>query len=282
MSRRAAASLSPLGEAGVALASQGWGVFQLFPLTKVPLKGSRGIYDATTDPLRVLRMWQRCPDANVALVTGRGFIVVDLDDDEALLRLCAAGVDLPATVRAKTPRGQHWYYEAPREIRCTTALLPGVDIRGLGGYVVAPPSAVFPCDGKPGGNYDWIVPLRRSSIAPAPESLLNLLLAPRQLRPSRVLPFAEQQRRPLMSPSVDPMQLLVEGAAQGARNVSLFKACCALRREGASEQTLRNYAEAVNLVMRPPLPRRELLSIVRSAARYAPASVADEPSEGAL
>ena len=85
--------------------------------------------------------WTRWPDANIAIVTGRisGLVVVDADG--------AAGLEwmkenLPVTgVYVQTCKGWHGYYRHPgTDIQNRVRIAPEVDIRAVGGYVVAPPS----------------------------------------------------------------------------------------------------------------------------------------------
>src|SRR5205814_3311686 len=51
-------------------AESGLKVFPLQPGSKVPMPGSRGCKDATTDAARIRAWWRRTPDANVAIATG--------------------------------------------------------------------------------------------------------------------------------------------------------------------------------------------------------------------
>ena len=84
---------------------------------------------------------------NIAIVTGpqSGIVVVDLDSSGALAWAIA---HLPFTpMRVITGKGEHWYYRHPGHIairnRARVETADGVlaiDIRGDGGYVVAPGS----------------------------------------------------------------------------------------------------------------------------------------------
>src|SRR6266849_4792299 len=90
--------------------------------------------------------WSRQPDANIALVLGRGAFAVDLDggyDAEALLT--NRGILLPGAPRSRTAHGFHVFLSSQGPIPDRVALLstngkkPQVDIRGVG-IVVVPPS----------------------------------------------------------------------------------------------------------------------------------------------
>ena len=68
-------------EAALAYARLGWPIFPLAPGTKVPLKGTNGFEDATTDPNQIGRWWARWPAANIGLPPGAaGMVTIDLDD----------------------------------------------------------------------------------------------------------------------------------------------------------------------------------------------------------
>lgn len=145
----------------------GYGVFPCEPGEKTPLArwAPNGSKSATHDPDRVKTIWTNQPDANVAIATGdeSGLVVIDLDGDagelaygELLLRLGSPGGSLGpeyvdgATV--KTPGGGwHLYFGTATDIpNSASKVAPHVDVRGRGGYVLAPPS-VHPS----GGRYVW-------------------------------------------------------------------------------------------------------------------------------
>jgi replicative DNA helicase len=120
--------------------------------------------------------WSRTPDANVALVLGRGRFAVDLDGgDSAEALLAEQGVALPAEApRSRTGNGYHVFFSSFSPIPDRIGLLthdggkPQVDIRGIG-IVVAPPS-VHPN----GATYTWLTPLVDNPPA-APQALLGLI-----------------------------------------------------------------------------------------------------------
>lgn len=121
--------------------------------------------------------WSTRPDANVALVLGRGTFAVDLDGEGAERLLMDQGIYLPGAPRVTTGRGQHVYLSADGPVPDRVGLLttrggkPQVDIRGVG-IVIAPPS-IHPETHTP---YAWRQPL----VVPfpsAPASLLELIRA---------------------------------------------------------------------------------------------------------
>jgi hypothetical protein len=137
-------------------ASQGLRVFPVRPGLKTPLTG-HGFKDASTDPEKIRNWWAWHPDANIGLPTGYQFDVLDIDGPkghQSLAELRATGLlDEPTIGFATTPHGTHLYYP-PSGDGNTTALAPGIDYRGMGGYVLATPSRL-----ADGGVYRWIEPL---------------------------------------------------------------------------------------------------------------------------
>lgn len=142
--------------AGAALwyARQGCLVFPLTPGTKIPMKGTRGFKDASMSEDTVAAWWRATPDANIGLSTGHLFDVIDCDGNEgteSYYRLAQAGQLPPMIGLVETPNGAHRYIR-PTGDGNAARILPGIDYRGIGGYVVAPPSIVN------GAQYTWAIP----------------------------------------------------------------------------------------------------------------------------
>lgn len=143
---KAAASV-PLVAAALWYAENGLPVFPLQPGTKIPMRGSRGCKDATTDADRIRAWWEATPEANIGLATGHLVDVVDIDGavgqksrtqhwEDAFERIEG---DMVAKVLTPRPGGMHLYVPATGDGN-KAGLYPGIDYRGMGGYVVAPPS----------------------------------------------------------------------------------------------------------------------------------------------
>jgi len=138
-------------------ASVGLHVFPLSPGSKIPFKGTGGFKDATTDPDQIHTWWSANPDANIGIATGHQVDVIDIDGlPGQLSRLAHWDIltEIPTLGRVTTPRpgGMHLYVPATGRGN-KAALLPGIDYRGAGGYVVAPPST------NDQGRYTWLAPL---------------------------------------------------------------------------------------------------------------------------
>ncbi len=104
----------------------------------------RGLHDATTDPTVVRAWWGRYPTANIGLPTGLTFDVIDIDGAEGLTSIVEMDrAGYPPTILgiAETGRDVGWHlYVPPSGDGNRTKFAPGLDYRGRGGYVVAPPS----------------------------------------------------------------------------------------------------------------------------------------------
>lgn len=134
-------------------------VFPCLPGGKRPLT-AHGYKDATTDLDRIRAWWKASPEANIGIPTGGRFEVFDVDGPEGLIALGdymdQGAFPIPLGI-VLTPRGRH-IYVPPTGAGNTTGLLPKVDVRGVGGYVVAPPSRT------PEGTYFWDTPLTPETL----------------------------------------------------------------------------------------------------------------------
>ena len=105
-----------------------------------------GFKVATTDARQIETWWRKWPDANIGIATGSmsGIFVIDIDGANGLATwqsLIAQHEKLRPNRTVKTARGWHLYFAMPATcapIPCSTG--NGLDVRGDGGYVVAPPS----------------------------------------------------------------------------------------------------------------------------------------------
>lgn len=138
-------------DAALQYASWGWPVFPLQPQSKQPATRN-GFYDATTDPDRITAWWTNHPDSNIGLPTGRHFDVIDFDIPDGIPTLHQL-MDEDRVIHGwvtTASSGTHFYVK-PTGRGNHTRWLPGTDYRGVGGYVVAPPSWL----GRRGTSWMW-------------------------------------------------------------------------------------------------------------------------------
>lgn len=116
------------------------------------------VKDATTDEAQIRRWWHHWGTANIGLATGSesGVVVLDVDPEHGGEASLLALPPLPETVESLTGGGgRHLLFRHPGvEIRNkqSWAEYPGLDVRGDGGYIVAPGSVH-----RSGREYEWEV-----------------------------------------------------------------------------------------------------------------------------
>lgn len=225
----------------------------VFPCAgKVP-RLPRGLNSASTDPEQVAEWWSRWPDASIGLVTGAasGLIVLDVDVQHGgqgtLLELERKHGKLPKAAEVLTGGGgKHVYFRHPGyEVRNSAGRLgPGLDIRGDGGYVIAPPSVH-----ASGREYKWLRPLGSVHPFDPPAWLLS----------------DAAQRRNAPAPAVESV------IPEGQRRQTLLSLAGSMRRRGmAADEIVAALVVVNNRRCRPPLPADELASLADDvASRYA-------------
>ena len=177
-------------ETALGLAVQGVHVFPAPPNTKKSYKSAAFNNDVnwgmTRDPQQVRRDFRRWPDAGVGLPTGKvnGIFVVEADKKDVdgvanLDRLREQYGDFPSTPTAISPSGSpHYYFRHPGDDTCIqnsrSKLAPGVDVRGDGGMVIAPPTV------RKDGQYRWVSGL----ISEPPAWLLEQVVANYEAAPT--------------------------------------------------------------------------------------------------
>jgi len=172
-------------DAALYYARRGYHVFPVPPGTKKSYKSAKHSggrnWGATTDAKEITRDFKRWPKAGIGIDLGKsGVFVIEGDTLEgghahdgiaALHDLQEHHGAFPKTRVAVSPTGSiHYYFKQPKgvEIRDHTGLVPGVDIKGAGGMVVAPPTF------RPGKG--WYRYLGGNAVAEAPQWLVDLYL----------------------------------------------------------------------------------------------------------
>lgn len=139
------------------LARRGFPVFPLSPNTKIPLKGSQGVKDASTDEIRIKTAWATLPRANIGVALGKnsGIVAIDVDRNHGATE--ADFAKFPRTVTVRTRNGRHFYYKYPLGGVKSHVVTPGTNgddkqaaayLRSDGYYVVGPYSVVSWQDGN--------------------------------------------------------------------------------------------------------------------------------------
>ena len=217
--------------------------------------------DSASQSKDIIRWWwHRWPEANIGLVTGApsGLVVLDVDPRHggtiALEDLEAKNGELPATVEAETGSGgRHILFKHPetRVANSAGSLGPGLDVRGDGGYIVAPPS-LHAC----GRRYTWDSMRHPAHMGPAP-------------LPEWLLEKIGQGKK-------DPVRMAIDGSlrelasnevSQGQRNTGLARLAGHLLRCHVEPYVALGLLKCWNQqACRPPLTEDELIRTVDSIA----------------
>ena len=215
---------------------------------------------ATTAVAMIRAWWHLWPEANIALVTGEasGLVVLDVDPrhggELALNELQDRFGEWPATVTARTGGGGwHYFFRHPgvRVPNSSGLLGPGLDVRGDGGYVVAPPSLH-----ASGYRYTWDGPRHPARLEPAPmpDWLLGLLAHPEKGAPDLI------PKNPLS-------ELALEEVPEGQRNTSLARLAGHLLRHRVEPFVTLGLLRTWNRQScRPPMAEEELARTIESIA----------------
>lgn len=176
----------------LAYAARGWHVFPCKPRGKTPIT-AHGVKDATDNLDQVRAWWTATPDANIGLATGgaSSVIVIDIDGRDAEerygLMLHTHGAPGTATcpdgASVRTGNGWHLYLAPPRGLtirNSASKLAQGIDIRGDGGYVIAPPS-VHPS----GRRYTWRDPVPDTGLPALAGAWARMLMPKPPAAPKR-------------------------------------------------------------------------------------------------
>ena len=156
---------------------RGLEIFPCIRNKKNPLTAN-GFKDASSDEQVINGWWDKYPDANIGLPTGKvnNLVVVDVDvkNDaggmDSLQQLLEECGEFDTRVVRTPSGGLHYYFSYPQDeeiIKCRTNLRPGIDIRADGGYVVAPGSSID------GNAYEFKD--KDKDIAELPQKLLKVL-----------------------------------------------------------------------------------------------------------
>jgi archaellum biogenesis ATPase FlaH len=189
---------------------------------------------ATVDEIK--EWFKKWPDANIGIVTGKVSDIAVVDVEKG-----GDTTGLPETTIAKTGGGGwHYYYRYSEGIENKARIRPLTDIRGEGGFVVAPPSFH-----SSGNRYEWIK--KYANLAPFPKYL-----------------FGIKEKTDWTD--------IVTGVSQGQRNESAAKYIGKMMSmfepdtwEKTVWPTVRNWNNNNN----PPMPERELRMTYESIQKRA-------------
>ena len=233
----------------------GLAVFPLEPRGKRPLTG-HGCNEATTDAAQVKAWWQKWPNANIGIATGKrsgGLVVIDLDIDDnkgidgyhTLLDWEREHGEFPETWQSITGRGgYHLFFKSNKEHKNRAGIIEGVDVRGDGGYIVAPPS--IHANGR---RYEWEYSPEDIALAKVDDTVLFFLSQEK-----------DGTSTSFVAPAIVP---------SGERNHSMFRFACMMQAKGSADEAVYAATMAENKAKcNPPLDEDEIRLIVSSVLKY--------------
>ena len=237
---------------------RGWSIIPIRPSDKRPLVRWEEFQHRHPSESEARTWFCGWPEAGIGIVTGAisGLVVVDIDvrhgGDGALEHLEQEHGRLPTTVECRTGGGgRHLYFAHPGGlVRNKVGLAPGVDLRGDGGYVVAPPSLH-----ASGLRYAWV-----AGRAPANTEIVPL--------PDWVLRQAVEEPSRRGHPITHWRRLVCDGVVAGERNNTIASLAGHLFRHGLDSAIVLELLLCWNRVRcRPPLADEEVASVVTSIRR---------------
>jgi len=215
----------------------------------------------------IKRHWNDNRSFNVGIDTGKsGLVVLDIDKKsgglESLQELEKDNELLPETVIASTGGGGvHYYFKMPEDVEIRNSasqVAPGIDVRGMGGFVVAPPSLH-----ASGNSYEWINEPGLYEPAEIPGWLLQ-----KMIEPARNKELSEGWE-PGISEGAQIMREQ-DTIPEGQRNSALFHMGCKMREYGLTERELLSTLWAINQQRcTPPVSQNEVEQLVKNISnRY--------------
>jgi hypothetical protein len=218
-------------------------------------------------PEEIAEWWIKWPDANVGIITGKisDLTVVDLDKykteyDPTIEEEFFGSIETPTAV---SPReGQHLYFTYCEGITVRSNVFPAIDIRGEGGYIVAPPS--INGTGKP---YKWIIGLEQNRAA-LPASFLashsniyNSLIKNNNINNYNYINkgMGEGVNSPLTELKTVNFDL-----NEGSRDQTLFHIANCLIKGGATTGEAFKVLEILADKCKPRFPQKEILTKINS------------------
>lgn len=233
-----------------------WAVFPVSQQTKKPLT-PHGCKDAKKDPGAIKAWWKRYPDASIGIATGSvsSLLVIDedVDEDKGLNGVHEMQIwetdngEFPETVRAITGRGgAHLYYRYEgKDLGNRAGVIEGVDVRGEGGYIIAPPS-IHPN----GTQYEWECDPEETELAEIDDTVKKFLSLKKKAP-------GEKFKLPNTIES-------------GQRNSTLYRFACSLQSQGLTDEAISAAVMAENETRcSEPLSKDEITQLIRSALNHA-------------
>lgn len=199
--------------------------------------------EATTD-VNQIRKWFENTNCNLAIRTGNGLAVIDVDvknSEEGKKLILEKLKEFPNTFTVQTPSGgYHFYYRVDRLVKCRVRVYEEIDIRGENGYVVGPGSCI---------NGKFYEIKNNVPIAQATESVYSFMEGCVQTKQRKIISSGQY--------------------LEGQRNDYLFRMACSLQSKGLDDDAICSAISIENeKKCDPPLKQSEIERLCKSSMRY--------------
>jgi len=248
---------SMMREAALFYRRRGWSVLPISSVSKKPLLDWYEFQTRLPAEQEINAWWTKYPSAGVGIVTGKlsGLVVLDVDpkhgaDPNHIYRA------YPTTIIARTGGGGgHFYYQhpggdqyIPNVVGKKNGRPTGYDLRGDGGYVVAPPS-LHPS----GRRYEWLENAKKPS--PVPSKLLAWVV------PKQDLNGSATSKEPWLADAL-------RGVGEGARDDTATRLAGYYFSKGIPADVVLQTLKLWNEKNEPePLPDADIEKVVQSVQR---------------
>jgi hypothetical protein len=236
--------------------SLGWSVVPVQLGKKIPFVKWKPYQSRRPTLKQIRKWWEKFPDANIGIITGKisNLVVLDFDSILALETFRNQICLTPKTIKQKTGRGYQYFFPYPngRDIRNKSGLMKDVDLRAEAGLVVVAPSIH-----KSGKRYEW------KNHDPLEDGLKGLKEIPK-----KILIFCLKGSKSSISNKIAKDVNILDGVEEGIRDETLFKHACSLKSKGLSRAEVEIIITEAAKNCSPPFPKDEALAKVESAFGY--------------
>ena len=217
--------------------------------TKKPLVPWDEFQTRRPRPDELQTWWDKWPDANVGIVTGKisGLTVIDCDSPGGIDSVAKVAGDKFVAPTVQTSRGVQYYCQfEPKAVNRHT-VMEDVDIRSEGGFVVAPPSVH-----ASGKTYAWVEPFTLENV-------------PLPFVPATLLGRGDGVASP---PAIKREGAVTNAFTKGKRHDSIFHVVRCAADGGLEQDWLIDIGRRLALSCDPPYPEKQLALEVQNMVSW--------------
>lgn len=216
-----------------------WYYFPVNARTNTPIKGWQ---EKSTNDINKLKEWRtKWTDCLFGIDTGKSnLVVVDIDNkngkdgSSAFSGLQFENGMVDTTFKVKTPSGGfHLYFEGKTKNR--VGLVTGVDIRSVGGYVVAP--------GCKKANGEYVIVEDDTNISTPPGWLIEKIGRPNERQSLSHVPLVELDQPENINDAIRFLVDRAKSAEEGSRDSTCYSVACIVRDYGISKDLAKELME---------------------------------------